>query len=408
LKILFYSNLFAPDVLGGASLFSDLSLFLSKRSCEVRIVTTFPYYPSWSITPQDAIQPYRIELWNNIILKRVRMFVPRRPSGLGRLLSDISFLAALLRDGRHDGWIPDVVLTASPMFSQCLAQRFLYFGLQIPRMIVVQDFVVDAALELGILRLPGLRLMLRALERWSFRSAKTLTTISKPMLDKLKSIVGKDRRLVLIPNWIHRSLQTEIDVQRPTAPPRKETVLFYSGNLGIKQGLPSFLKDFAQANAGWTLKIHGGGAQLEAVESAVTNTPGVMAGGVLSESAYVTELFHCTACLVTQSPGVGANFLPSKLLPALATGTPVLAVCESDSPLGQEVTMGGFGAVIHPKDPEALRNVLHSWKKNPQILSAMGEKALIWSKRYHRDKILPLYFKELSLLSPHLRKTEAI
>lgn len=37
----------------------------------------------------------------------------------------------------------------------------------------VQDFVVDAALELGLLKLPLLPGLLRRLERWSFRSAST-------------------------------------------------------------------------------------------------------------------------------------------------------------------------------------------------------------------------------------------
>lgn len=44
-----------------------------------------------------------------------------------------------------------------------------------------------------------------------------------------------------------------------------------------------------------------------------------------------------------------ANFLPSKLLPALATGTLLLAVCDFKSPLDKEVLDGGFGGVIAPR-----------------------------------------------------------
>lgn len=399
IKIHLITNLFSPDELAGAALFSDLTLYLKEQAADIRVTTTYSYYPAWKIRPEDTLHAFRYEEWNSIPIKRVRMHVPSRPSGSSRLLSDFSFLGALLRYGRHDGWVPDVVLTASPMFSQCLAQRFLYKGLKIPRMIVVQDFVVDAALELGILRLPGLRPILRALERWSFRSAKTLTTISQPMLEKLKSIVGNDRRLVLIPNWIHQSLQKEIEIQRLSTLPRKTKTLFYSGNLGVKQGLPSFLRTFSQVNSDWTLKIHGGGGQLQATKEAATDVPGVSIGGVLSVSAYVTELLSCTACLVTQSPGVGATFLPSKLLPALATGTPVLAVCEPTSPLGQEVSQGGFGVVIPPKKPTALQETLDSWSKNPRLLYEISGKALRWSERYHRDKILPQYLRELNHLA---------
>jgi len=72
---------------------------------------------------------------------------------------------------------------------------------------------------------------------------------------------------------------------------------------------------------------------------------------------------------------VGANFLPSKLLPALATGTPVLAVCEPASPLGQEVIEGGFGEVIMPGDHAALARTLRRWLKEPSLLHEMGMRA---------------------------------
>lgn len=400
-KVHLVTNLFSPDELAGAALFSDLALYLKERSVDVRVTTTYSYYPAWKISPEDARHAFRYEEWNGIPIKRVRMHVPNRPNGAGRILSDASFLGALVRHGRHDSWVPDVVLTASPTFSQCLAQRFLYKRLKIPRIIIVQDFVVDAALELGILHLPGLRPLLQKLERWSFRSAKTLTTISQPMLEKLRSIVGEDRRLILISNWIHKSLQKEIDNQRSDKPLRKKKTLFYSGNLGVKQGLSSFFQDYAKVNSGWTLKIHGGGARLQTTKAAAAHVPGVSFRGVLPESAYVTELLSCTACLVTQSPGIGANFLPSKLLPALATGTPVLAVCEADSPLGQEVGQGGFGVVIPPQDPKALQETLDLWEQNPQILDSLGKVALFWSQRYHRNNILNQYLNELRHLIKH-------
>ena len=44
--------------------------------------------------------------------------------------------------------------------------------------------------------------------------------------------------------------------------------------------------------------------------------------------------------------GARVHFLPSELLPALATGTPVLAVCDESSPLGREVQRGAFGAIV--------------------------------------------------------------
>ena len=268
-------------------------------------------------------------------------------------------------------------------------------------LIVVQDFVVEAALELGILRLPGFARLLHGTQRWALRSAQTLLTISPSMLEKLRAIVGPDHRTSYVPNWIHGSLQREIDRQGPNGEGRKSGRLFYAGNLGAKQGLPHFLKQFRAAGAagsGWRLDIHGGGAERDRVAAEVARTPGCQLGPVLEEPVYVAALCRASACVLTQRPGVGADFLPSKLLPALATGTPVLAVCERGSPLGQEVTEGGFGEVVEPGNAAKLAQTLDLWHQHPQILVGMATKAWERAHYFHRDRILPQDQQELLAL----------
>lgn len=407
LRIHLITNLFAPDELAGAALFSDMALFLKERGHDVRVTCTFSYYPAWRLRPEDEGVVLREETYEGVPVRRIRMHVPEKPTGRSRMRSDASFLGSLLWRGRFPGWTPEVVITASPMFSQCLAQRFLYRGGRVPRMIVVQDFVVDAALELGILRMPGLPPLLRGLERWAFRSASTLTTISPGMLEKLRGIVGGDRRTLRIPNWIHGSLAREIERQRAARPVRHRNLLFYAGNLGVKQGLPDFLPLFAEVQSkagvggveGWALSIHGGGAERERLDQAVKQTPGCSLGGVLDEPEYIGRLLTSTACLVTQRPGVGANFLPSKLLPALATGTPVLAVCEPGSPLGREVLEGGVGAVVNPGDHKALGAVLARWAGDSGELERHQACALERGRRYAREAILSMYEDELRRLA---------
>ncbi|EIP97600.1 glycosyltransferase [Opitutaceae bacterium TAV1] len=372
-----------------------MSEFLYACGHDVRVLCTFSYYPAWCLREEDRGISIRNEHWKGIPLKRIAMYIPARPSGARRILSDFSFFLSILARNGFRGWKPDVVLTASPMFSQCLAQRFIYPFRRIPRMIVVQDFVVDAALELGILKLPLIGKPLRWLERWSFRSAATLSTISDAMLEKLRGIVGDERRLILIPNWIHQSVANEIARQRQFAPLRREGVLLYSGNLGVKQGLPQFLEVFQRGRDDWNLEIHGGGAELGRMREVVKDAPGVTLGEVLPEADYVTKLLTTSACLVTQMPGVGANFLPSKLLPALAAGTPVLAVCENDSPLGREVIRGQFGEVVPPGDTERLRLVLRHWRASPGILKTYSVNALAWASHYSRDHVLGQYEAEL-------------
>jgi hypothetical protein len=222
------------------------------------------------------------------------------------------------------------------------------------------------------------------------------------MLEKLKSKIGPDRRLVLIPNWIHQSLQNEIDRQLAQTPPREANVLVYSGNFGRKQGLPDFLDQFrAASDAGlkWNLEIYGGGAEKGEIASSIAANPAVKLGGVQDESSYVSTLLRASACLVTQRPGVGANFLPSKLLPALATGTPVLAVCDPDSPLGREITESGCGEVIRPGDTTALLETLERWRNKPEHMLEMSRRARKRALLYERNIVLAKYESELKALT---------
>ena len=393
-RIAIIVHLFHPDELAGAALFSDLAQFLKANGNDVRITTPFPYYPAWKVREEDQGIAFRDELFDGMPVRRVRMYVPPRPTGATRVLCDLSLFWALLRRAAWKDWTPDVIVTSSPMFSTCLVQRFLYRGRRVPRVIIVHDFVVDAALELKMLALPGIRKVLLELERWSFLSASTLLTICEPMLVKLQKKVRHQRRCVLLPNWIHSSLEKEIERQAGEPIARQQKQLLYAGNLGVKQGLHLFINSFRDIGD-WTLRVHGGGAEAEKLKKIIHGLERVTLGDVLNEPDYVRSLRSATACLVTQKPGTGPDFLPSKLLPALATGSPVLAVCERESPLGREVKEGAFGVVIDPGDTASLERTLERWNSEPSELRAMASNALARARLYGREAILGQYQEEI-------------
>jgi len=389
LKIHLITNLFHPDELAGASLYTDFAVYLKELGHDIRVTAAFSYYPSWKRRPEDEGFISREEVFQGIPIKRISMFIPAKPRGITRLWSDATFLSSIVRQGMFDGWTPDVVVTACPMLSQCAAQRFVYPFKGMKRLIIVQDFVVDAALELGILKLPGLGAILRAVEKWALRSATQLSTISPEMLLKLQEKIGSGRPLNYIPNWVHQELAVEINQQEAQPIQREQKTLFYSGNLGIKQGLPDFIEDFISAETDWELRIQGGGPEATRIAERIQGTS-IKLGPVEDLSAYVTRLRQCTACLVTQRAGVSANFLPSKLLPALATKTPVLVVAEQETPLAREITQGGYGIVVHPGDQVGLQSALKRLADPSEVakMSALAaERAIFFS----RERVLGEY-----------------
>ena len=112
MRIHLVTNLFAPDELAGASLYTDFARHLKSAGHDVRVTTTFSYYPQWALNPADQGVPVRDESFEGIPVRRIGMYIPKVPTGKSRMLSDLSFFHGLLRRARFKGWVPEVVVTA--------------------------------------------------------------------------------------------------------------------------------------------------------------------------------------------------------------------------------------------------------------------------------------------------------
>jgi colanic acid biosynthesis glycosyl transferase WcaI len=83
---------YAPEFTGIAPHNVALCEFLAGSGDEVLMITSFPYYPSWEKRPEDHRQVYRTDQINGVSVYRCWQFVPRRVSGLNRILHEASFV----------------------------------------------------------------------------------------------------------------------------------------------------------------------------------------------------------------------------------------------------------------------------------------------------------------------------
>src|SRR5207245_9290179 len=85
--------------------------------------------------------------------------------------------------------------------------------------------------------------------------------------------------------------------------------------------------------------ICGNGAAAGEVEEWVANENDARFsfGPILPEAKFARALMSTDYYVITEGPGFGGSFIPSKLIPGLMSGTPILTVCDAGSPLGQEV-----------------------------------------------------------------------
>ena len=115
-----------------------------------------------------------------------------------------------------------------------------------------------------------------------------------------------------------------------------------------------------------------------------------------NDEAYREMMADTDLALITQQPGTGQYFFPSKLLSALAFARPVLAVADADSELALALGEGGFGLLSPPGDAAALAAVLdRAAAMDGAQWRALGEAGRRYVERFEWANVLAEFERTL-------------
>jgi colanic acid biosynthesis glycosyl transferase WcaI len=388
MRILLWGVNYFPEELGIAPFNTGLGEYLTRAGHEVEMLTTFPYYPMWEKKAGDSWKLYRTDAVSGVRVHRCWHFVPRRPTGLKRILHEASFvisstLRALMLDKA------DVMVVVSPPLLLG-AGGWLVGRLKGMRHVLhIQDLQPDAAVGLGMLDWGWFIDVLRKLERFSYNKAARVSVISEGMLGTLK---GRGiERLVYFPNWIRtKGKKMERGLfRRQMGIGEKEFVMLYSGNIGVKQGL-DLVAEAAKRVADVQLLICGDGAARPAIEEliAARRMRNVKLLPLQPEEDYRQMMVDADVCVISQRPGSGASSFPSKLLSCVALGKPILAVADEDSELARVVREEGLGVSVAPeveKIADVMRGLL---QVNKERLEQWGRNGRGDVRRFEEGRVL--------------------
>src|SRR3569832_624848 len=153
MKILIYGLNFASELTGTGKYTAELAALLASRGHEVRLVCAPPYYPEWQVSPGYASWRYRREERDGVAIWRAPLWVPSRPSGVKRMIHLASFAAtSLLLFALQAFWCPDAVLLIAPTLMCAFVTIALAKVARASAWLHIQDYEVDAAFELGLLK----------------------------------------------------------------------------------------------------------------------------------------------------------------------------------------------------------------------------------------------------------------
>lgn len=239
-----------------------------------------------------------------------------------------------------------------------------------------------------------------AVNRWVFRRAERLITLSAAMADELKPYFTSEslwrERVVVIPPWADtknlRPSQGEAEVFRQLHH-ISGLVVSYSGNMGFTHPLEilveaAALLDGLPNSPPVQLLLIGNGAKRSALQQQadVLNLPPNRLRFLnrLPYSQLAASLSAADLAVVALDGPASAASLPSKTFNALACGTPLLALAPVNSALSQLVCRHRCGVVIQPGSdaPTQLVDAILHLKLNPKELQKLSENALAASYHY--------------------------
>lgn len=351
---------YAPELTGIGKYVGEMTEWLAGRDVAIRVVTAPPYYPAWRVREGYSATRYAKEQLAGAQVYRCPVWVPRRPSGMTRILHLLSFalssLPVILWQALF--WRPHVVFVVEPPLGAAPAAWLAARLAGARAWLHVQDFEIDAAFELGLLR-PGLlkRAILGA-ERWLMRRFDHVSNIADGMRAKLRDKGVPEERIVFFPNWVDTSLihplegrnelRAELGIQDDTR------VVLYSGNIGEKQGL-EVIVDVARHfvnDKDVLFLLCGEGAARARIGQAASKLSNVRLIPLQPLSKLNQLLNLADVHLVPQRAAAEDLALPSKLGPILASGRPVVATARKGSDVARFARHGGL--IVAPADGAAF------------------------------------------------------
>jgi colanic acid biosynthesis glycosyl transferase WcaI len=401
MRILIYSTNFAPEPTGIGKYSGEMAAWLAEHGHDVRVVAAPPYYPEWRTDPKYAWPPFRREQWRGVDVWRAPLWVPKSPSGFTRIVHLLSFAIMSFPVMIWQAfWRPDLVLTVAPAFVCAPAALLTARLARAKSWLHLQDFEIDVAFGLGLLKGELLQRIVLRMERWILRRFDTVSTISGRMIERLLTKGVALERTRYFPNWVDvsrtrqgvakGSYRTELGI------PNDAVVALFSGTLGGKQGLMVIpaAASLLRSRQNTVFVICGDGLMKPDLEAAVAGLSNVRLLPLQPADRLAELLGMADIHLLPQSPDAADLVLPSKLSGMLASGRPVIATCRADTEISEIVSQCGL--VVAPQDSTALARAVGRLADDKPMRLELGRRArALAESNFDREAVLSALFGSL-------------
>lgn len=281
------------------------------------------------------------------------------------------------------------------------------YGRKVPFIYHLQDVFPDSLVSAGMTSKGSLIWKIgRKIENRTYQYADKIIVISD---DIQKNIIRKgvpSDKIVVIPNWIDTNEVVPISREDNKlfdefGIDRKAFTVVYAGNLGMAQGIDTFI-DAAKQIKDVEFIIFGEGSCKKEYAERCREYKNIHMFPLMPRSR-VSEVYSMgDLCLVACKKGTGVGAVPSKTFSIMATGTPVLLSFDEGTALWNLIFENGCGLCTHAGDHEELVEAINKAKNSRDLLFEMGKCAINsvqskFSKESVTEKIITVIRNEYDM-----------
>ncbi|WML46104.1 glycosyltransferase family 4 protein [Neobacillus sp. PS3-40] len=371
MRVIYLCQHFPPETGAPQIRVYEVSKELLSRGHQVEVLTAFPHHPKGVIPEEYKGMFYLFENWEGIPVHRSWIYPSPKGSFWKRLASYFSFTFSAFYSIFKSKPTDVIICNSPPLFLGITG----YFGAKLKRakfVFNVADIWPESAVELGILKNKRFIQMAEWLENWLYKKSWKIATATDGIRDYIIRKGKKPEDVFLLPNGVNTD--TFLPMAKDTALLKEigiegKKVFMYAGNLGYAQGLDSILETAAlvkETDPNAHFLFVGDGQEREKLLKMKEDLE--LSNVTFYGSVPVSEMprmFSIADFSIVSLRNIklfeGAR--PSKIFPALSSGTPVLYCGAGES--ADILNEYHCGKIAPPENPEGIAEAVKELCKLP-------------------------------------------
>lgn len=401
-RILFLSHYFYPEGNAPAARVFEMARQWVREGHHVTVLTGFPNVPNGVIYPGYRNAWKQREIIDGIEVIRVWTCIAPNRGTVRRILNYLSYMLTAVLAG-FTLKKPDIIIATSPQFFCGLAGLVLKRIKRVPFILEIRDLWPESIAAVGAIRNRLIIGPLEWLEKFMYRSADHIVTVSKAFQAHILAQGGRENAITTITNGVN------VQVFQPrgrdvTVRQRHrlngEFICAYIGTIGLASGLDIVLEAARilkhRRESHIKLMLVGDGAVRESLETQAKKErlDNIIFTGRRDKADIPGYLAAIDACLVhLKKDDLFKLVIPSKMFEAAAMAKPIILGVEGHA--AELLKAAGAGCCIEPENAGQLVDTIMHLAQNQARRDSMGAAGRAFVSRYFNRSRLAFDYLEL-------------